>query len=61
MSARILPDHVLRDIAHATKVQLHDPFQGILGRCGADRCGYRQPLSHVIRSIERSHQLGIEL
>lgn len=61
MSRRILPDYIHRDIALATKVQFHDPFQGILGRCGADRCGYRQPLRHVLRSIERSEQLGIEL
>jgi len=51
----------LADMQHATRIQLTDPFQAILPQWGKDLCGYRQPLSHVLHSIERSSQLGIEL
>lgn len=60
-TTRALPDYVHRDIAHGTRIQLADPFQAILPSWGTGRCGYRQPLSHVLRSIERSEHLGIEL
>lgn len=58
---RALPEYVHRDIAHATRIQIHDPFQAILPQCNGELCGYRQPLSHVLNSIERSARLGIEL
>lgn len=59
--ARILPDYVCRDIAHATRIQLADPFQATMPRFRGELCGYCQPLSHVLRSLERAATLGLEL
>jgi hypothetical protein len=61
MSTRILPDYIHRDIQHATRIQLADPFQAIMPQFRGELCGYRQPLSHILRSIERSEQIGVEL